>query len=262
MADKLRYLTDFVLKRNSRPGCRKIGLRGGASIVLRPNSTDGKVFEEIFIEQAYARYAKIARDLAPVILVDLGANIGLSVIALARELRPRVTIAVEPDRENFAMLQENLKLAGFSEDCVALQAFAGAASGFAELVDSGNGAWGMRMGASAEAGIRVLALRQILAMAGPDPEGPEQKLVLKCDIEGAELRLFEDLLQWEERVHYIILELHMEFLSAEKFGECLEASRYYWRIDGEIPEHAVLAVIGLERLEKKTIRQQQRGARA
>ncbi len=227
--------------------------------ILRKNSTDEKVFDEIFIQKAYAPYAKAARQIAPQVLVDLGANIGLSVIALARELRPEAIIAVEPDCRNFSMLQENLRRAGLTNRCRAIQAFAGAERGFAELVDSGNGAWGMRMGKPARTGIPVMPVEEIINMANDSvasimvATGPETKVVLKCDIEGAELHLFRHLRQWEDRVHYVILELHTEFLPVENFHACLEGSRYYWRMDGEIPSHAVLALVGLERLEAKAV---------
>jgi FkbM family methyltransferase len=276
-ASKLRYLRDvaigFLDDSAARKGYREYRLRGGASVilrgVLRENSTDEKVFEEVFMEKVYAPYVEAARQIAPIILVDLGANIGLSVIALARKLRPRAIVAVEPDRGNFSLLQENLRRAGFMDSCMAVQAFAGAERGFAELVDSGNGAWGMRMGAPARTGIPVLPVEDIIHLANDNMAddkmasdktatnvavaSPETKIVLKCDIEGAELHLFLNLRQWEDRVHYIILELHTEFLSVDHFRQCLEASRYHWRMDGEIPPHAVLAVIGLERLAARTV---------
>ena len=81
------------------------------------------------------------------------------------------------------------------------------------------------------------------------------RTVVKCDIEGAETQLFQRIRQWEERVHHVILELHTEFLSVEQFQACLEASRYHWRIEGTIPAGAILAVIGLERLELKAVAQ-------
>jgi FkbM family methyltransferase len=266
VASKLRYLSDvaigFLGSSDTRKSRREYRLHGGASVILRGNSTDGKVFEEIFIQKAYAPYAKAARQIAPAILIDLGANMGLSVIALAGEMRPQAVVAVEPDSGNFSLLQENLRRAGWTHRCVAVQAFAGAERGFAELVDSGNGAWGMRMGSTTRAGIRVLPVEDIIDMAidglagETSAEGaviPETTLLLKCDIEGAELHLFRNLRRWEDRVHYIILELHTEFLSVDHFHQCLEASRYHWRMDGEIPPHAVLAVIGLERLDGKVL---------
>jgi hypothetical protein len=103
----------------------------------------------------------------------------------------------------------------------------------------------------------VLPVDEIVTLAddrlGRTGNRPEARVVLKCDIEGGELHLFRHLRQWEDGVHYVILELHTEFLSVENFQACLEESRYHWRIDGEIPPDAVLAVVGLERMEAKAI---------
>lgn len=57
------------------------------------------------------RYAKAIPRRGAAVLIDLGANVGLSAIALARELEPLAIVAVQPDRGNFEMLQENLRRA-------------------------------------------------------------------------------------------------------------------------------------------------------
>jgi FkbM family methyltransferase len=284
LASKFRYLLDleagFFFPATLK-GYREYRMQGDISVALRENSTDGKVFEEIFIEKTYAPHVQAIPRKAPVILIDLGANIGLSAIALARELQPVSIVAVEPDRGNFALLQENLRRAKLEERYAAVQAFAGVERGFAELVDSGNGAWGMRMGAAAKTGIPVLPIEHIISMAermagaarGPatvetsagatasfTPLTPSITTVIKCDIEGAEAQLFRRLHQWEDRADYVILELHTEFLSVVDFHACLAGSRYHWRIDGAIPPGAVLAVVGLERLELKAAAQSRRAA--
>jgi FkbM family methyltransferase len=277
LTSKFRYLLDleagFFFPATLK-GYREYRMQGDISVALRENSTDGKVFEEIFIEKTYAPHVQAIPRKAPVILIDLGANIGLSAIALARELQPVSIVAVEPDRGNFALLQENLRRAKLEERYAAVQAFAGVERGFAELVDSGNGAWGMRMGAAAKTGIPVLPIEHIISMAermAGAARGPATvetssftaasfTTVIKCDIEGAEAQLFRRLHQWEDRVDYVILELHTEFLSVVDFHACFAGSRYHWRIDGAIHPGAVLAVVGLERLELKAAAQSRRAA--
>src|SRR5580698_5382299 len=108
-------------------------LRGGASVALRSGTTDGKVFDEIFIERVYAPgLAALPRDLGPVTLIDLGAYTGLSALFIARELAVNEVIALEPDPGNFRMLSENLRTTGLANRCTALHAFAGAEHAFAE----------------------------------------------------------------------------------------------------------------------------------
>jgi len=252
MADKLRYAASLL----TRDHPREYRLRGGISIELRPDTTDGRVFEEAFLSGVYAPLAAMGKRLTgdgPVVLIDLGANIGLSAVYLARILRPDWIVAVEPDASNYALLLRNLRLAGLVERCSLLQAFAGAARGFAELEDSGNGAWGLRKGRSSASGIPVIPLLEIIGRA--DATGPgASRVILKCDIEGAERELFLHMHEWEDRVDYIILELHMEFLTERELHSCIEGSSYHWRIHGDISRESVLAVIGLERLARKPTR--------
>ena len=110
---------------------------------LREGPTDRQVFEEVFVERVYVPYLAMTPDPTRGGIVDLGANIGLSAVFLARAFPRAPMVAVEPDAGNFAVLLENLRSCGFASRCTALQAFAGAERGFAELQDSGNGAWGM-----------------------------------------------------------------------------------------------------------------------
>ena len=267
-ASTLRYAFDVLVRRlwpRRRRGTRKYHFRGGRAILLRENSTDWNVFAEIFLERVYDKHAAaIPRGSGPVVLIDLGANIGLSTIALAEilgsgrgvseiaEAAGVSIVAVEPDAENFAMLNKNLRLAGLADRAAAVEAFAGAGRGFARLQDSGYGAWGMRMGPAADRGIPVLTVADIIARAALPDQGPAARVILKCDIEGSERQLFEHLRMWDHLVDFVILELHTEFLSAAEFHAHLEGSRYQWRMHGQIPPGAVLAVVGLERLGEKT----------
>jgi hypothetical protein len=86
-------------------------LQGGAAVVLRSGTTDHKVFDEIFVERVYQaglaalRLNQLGEDLGPITLIDLGAYTGLSALFLARELVVEEIIAVEPDPDNFRLLQ-------------------------------------------------------------------------------------------------------------------------------------------------------------
>jgi FkbM family methyltransferase len=275
--DKLRYIWDACTRRrapalrnhlNSRAGFRDYRLRGEMSIRLREGSTDRKVFEEIFLERVYSPCTRAAlrqprHHPQPLILIDLGANIGLSVIYLARELGPARIIAVEPDAGNFSVLLENLRRAGLLATSTALRAFAGSEPGFAEIEDSGNGAWGMRMGPRSDSGIPVLTIAGIAEELPPPLREPEAaRIVLKCDIEGAEGELFRGIRNWDRWISFVILEIHTELFPAADLHTSLESSAYDWRVHGEIPSGACIAVIGIERLgEKAAARGLEAGAR-
>ncbi len=254
---KIRYTAHLIAK--SRCVISRYRLRGGGWIELRQGTTDRKVFDEIFLTRIYAPLAKLSKSGAsPVVLIDLGANTGLSAIYLGRVLQPDWIVVVEPDPSNYKMLLRNLSLAGIADRLVAVQAFAGAERGFAKLEDSGNGAWGMRMGEQLANGIPVLPIPDIAALASL-PNSKTARVILKCDIEGAERPIFERIHEWEHLTNFVMLELHLELFAEEEFRACIESSGYHWNLHGTIPRDSVLAVLGLERLERKTKRRRATG---
>jgi FkbM family methyltransferase len=241
---KLRYLLN-AFGRHADPLTYR--LRGGGSVALRRGTTDPKVFDEIFLERAYQPcVAALPDPLGPVTLIDLGANIGLSALFLARALSVDQIIAVEPDPGNFALLSENLNRTGLASRTTAVRAFAGAEHGCADIEDSGNGAWGMRMGALSATGTPVLTVGEIAGVARTGAT-----ILLKCDIEGAERSLFLHIRDWEHRVHYILLELHTEFLAVPELLACLQSARYRWTVHGTPPAGAAIAMFALERGDRR-----------
>jgi FkbM family methyltransferase len=250
--DKIRYILNESNASGDGAGLVTYRLRGGArhaatAVALRKGTTDSKVFDEIFVERAYAPcVAGLPANLGMVTLIDLGANIGLSVLFLARALKVIEIIAVEPDPDNFRMLSENLRRAGLANRSIALRAFAGVETACAELLDPGNGAWGKRMGVLADTGIPVLPLAEIASTAKTNTT-----LVLKCDIEGGEQQLFLHIRDWEDLICYVFLELHTEFLSVDQLLACLDSSSFRWTVHGTQPPAASIALLLLERGDQK-----------
>ena len=245
-ADCFWYVVDEILERSglSRSGPRVYRLRDGSIVSLRGGTTDSKVFDEVFIDRIYAPFADaVPDDRRPSVLVDLGANIGLSALFLDRRFGFDRVIAVEPDFDNLEVLRRNLD-DNLSAPCESIQAFAGAERGFAKMLDAGYGAWGLRMGEASDSGIAVLALTEIVPKV---PGG----VLLKCDIEGAERFLFPQIEAWDERVSFIILELHTEFFTMEQLRAALDASQYEWQFHGGAESGAILAVFALERGARK-----------
>jgi FkbM family methyltransferase len=243
--DRIWFLLHEALERIGlqATGVRSYTLRDGARVSLRAGSTDAKVFEEVFIDHIYAPFAHAARHLKPTVLVDLGANIGLSSLYLEKQLGFDHIIAVEPEFDNLRSLRRNLD-GNLGAPCESIQAFAGAERGFAHLLDAGFGAWGLRMGQSAEEGIPVLPLEEIVPTV---PGG----VLLKCDIEGAEQHLFPRIAQWDHLVSFVILELHTEFFSYLQLQATLNQSSYEWRVVGSVDPRALLSVFALERGAQK-----------
>lgn len=153
-------------------------------------------YEEIFADRIYAFEARSEEPL----ILDLGANVGLSVLFFKR-LYPRSRIiALEPDPEVFRYLEGNvaaLGLAGVTLHNAAVWTQAG------ELSFAPDGADGGRVGANGPgAGVRVPALGICELM------GTQAIDFLKMDIEGAENDVLPACAHLLPNVRNVFVEYH------------------------------------------------------
>jgi FkbM family methyltransferase len=179
------------------------------AVTIRLGSADFHALKEIYLDDSYgfampALAAVVARGG---VVIDLGANIGLTVRLWSRHFSPRAIVAVEPDRANLALCSRN---AGSSAptDLRLFECFVGDAAGSAGI-DRGLGTWAYRMdrterGTNVEA-IPVRTVPDILAEAG---FASGEIDLLKCDIEGSEAALFHGGPGWLSRVRAVLAEVH------------------------------------------------------
>jgi FkbM family methyltransferase len=151
---------------------RNVGLRGGfADTVV-----------EIWGLQEYTAHGFYTPRNGDVIF-DIGANIGLFSIWVARQAPQARVFAYEPVAENYATLQTNL--AGCAHSVRAHQAAVGASDGVGMMLDGGARSLDHRLtmaSTDAGGGVRVVTLDQAVHETGGNPID-----LLKVDIEGAEL---------------------------------------------------------------------------
>jgi FkbM family methyltransferase len=74
-------------------------------IFLRMDNSDFEVFEQV----VYLKQYDFTIFPNPKIILDAGANIGLSAAWFATRFEDAKVIALEPDQENFRVLQKNVK---------------------------------------------------------------------------------------------------------------------------------------------------------
>jgi len=86
-------------------------LRNGLQLLVRARTGDFLVVDEIFIHKIYD-YALLRLSKGDIV-IDVGAHIG--VFTLAAALRGASVLSLEPDPENFELLQENIRFNGYSE---------------------------------------------------------------------------------------------------------------------------------------------------
>jgi FkbM family methyltransferase len=76
------------------------------AVAVRLNSSDMRVFEQVFVSQQYQPATTID---APEVIVDCGANVGYASLFFLKHFPRARVIAVEPDARNAEMCRQNLR---------------------------------------------------------------------------------------------------------------------------------------------------------
>lgn len=168
---------------------------------LRMRTTDVSVYEEIIVNSEY--FLDVDRE--PTVVVDAGANIGLTSVFFANRFPAARIIAVEPEASNFAMLCKNAAPYG---NIVPVEAALWRTDTLLDLNDPGTGSWGFQTEEPTEPGeangrVRGLTIDTLMREAGVDHID-----ILKIDIEGAEKEVFEACETWIDKVGVLVVELH------------------------------------------------------
>ncbi|RWP92576.1 MAG: FkbM family methyltransferase [Mesorhizobium sp.] len=195
---------------------RALGIRsamkvrcGDHELVIRPTDSDLFVMSQIFGHGEYeigkggqSALNRLAagwrrRGIIPVI-VDAGANVGYSSIFLRDQYPDAVVMAIEPDRQTHEVLLSNC--AGL-ERIMSVYGALWCHEGEVALVNSERPSWAR--GVSDGEGVPSVTLRGLLSRL------PKAKLLmLKMDIEGAELEATRDCGKVLKDVPCIIVEPH------------------------------------------------------
>jgi FkbM family methyltransferase len=190
---------------------------------LRPTVSDfGRVSEYtrgLYFQQSYLHTA--LKNLAPIGLIDIGANIGLSTLSLKKEF-PSITsvVGIEAERENFGVLEKNYQLwtstmqdtkfsainavATASENAVITSA-----DSLATLTgkNTASGTFRFEEGSENDSkrveGENVITPNQAVNLLEKDGN-----FIVKVDIEGGEEHLFSEGTDWLRKCAFIAIELH------------------------------------------------------
>lgn len=171
-------------------------------ITLRGQCTDLEVYKKIFVDQEY----RPPMPLAAQNILDLGANTGMASLYFHFLFPDASIVAVEPDVDNFAMLQRNTS---HLPNVTCIHGAAWSRDGHIQLQDPGIGAWGYR------------ATDAPQAASTASPQVPCFTLdtliqtyldgrcdLLKIDVEGAEKEIFANPGSSLDAIRSIVIELH------------------------------------------------------
>lgn len=176
-------------------------------LTLRPDRGDEYVFGEIFCDDVY-QLNLLSRPLDTV--VDLGANIGLFSLRIARQAQ-RV-VAVESCPDNYKLAHRNITVNGMKERVKLIQAAASGKSGNNVRLHHSRNAGGnslhehlaARWPSEGESLVRTISLADIF-----EEHHIEHCSLLKCDIEGSEYAVIEQApLNILKRIERCLIEAH------------------------------------------------------
>ena len=201
-------------------------------VFLRAGTSDKATFEQVFV---FKEYDLSTFNLAPSVIIDGGANIGLSTRYFAHKYPNARIVGIEPEMSNYELLVRNTThlakvtpLQGALWNCVRPLA----------IENPDDQKWAFRVKESAASTIeKVRAFTIPDIMASADCTWVD---ILKLDIEGAEKELFEANYEtWLDHIGLIVVELHDRLRKgcSETF---FRAVRPYGFVEFPRGEHVVL----------------------
>lgn len=182
----------------------------GSSLVrLRPGTSDLTCFRQVFFDCEYD-IPVLPPSHSTMVIVDLGANIGLFTIWAKSRYPDSQVIALEPEPSNYELLVHNVQ--GLSD----VQCLNYAIYSSETLIDfefEPGGEWGARV---AVTGLqpalcemrRVPGISAITFAKFFKDAGIKKIDILKIDIEGAEIEMFSGDCSWLSHVRVLVIELH------------------------------------------------------
>lgn len=142
-----------------------------------------------------------AQNMRPLI-IDCGANIGLSSIHFSTTFPNALIVSIEPEKNNFLQMKKNcVGLGNIEFQNMAI----GAIDGFANIndADADNNAFRTSRSENREGEIEVISVSSILTR-----HKDFIPFIIKIDIEGFEEDLFSSNTEWVEKFPLLIVETH------------------------------------------------------
>ena len=175
---------------------------GGHAVELRPGTSDAQMLRETFRDNVHRP------ELRPAVrnIVDIGANIGITVADNALRQPGARIVAVELDAGNVELARRNT--ARWADRVELLHGAAWVEDGEVTYVDDKGLEFGFYVNEGGEARAPAFSMATIL---GHVPEG-ERIDFLKMDVEGVEAKLLvPSSPHWIDRVDEIALQVHHDY---------------------------------------------------
>ncbi len=163
--------------------------------------------EEIFIEEVYR--SKLSESP---LIIDCGANIGLSVLYFKRKYPNAEIIAYEPDQNNYELIKSNIEKYALQNVDLRKQAV-WIKDEILQFKTVGSlGSMIVKEADSDTYDVQAIRLKDVLCVG-------KRVDMLKMDIEGAEYDVIKDIADDLKHVDNLFLEYHGSFAEAGKLSE-------------------------------------------
>jgi FkbM family methyltransferase len=179
----------------------------GHDIWVRPGTSDLEVAFESFGGE-FQQLRALPEPLDGCVIIDAGAYVGYSSMALSEIFPNSRVYAIEPAKENFDLLMKNCSERSNIFPIYGAIVSSKDANREIRVSDRGAGKWGFTISASAEGkpvhgssiGYTMMDLLKL--------SEAEDVYVLKMDIEGSERDVLLEAEHWISRIKSILVELH------------------------------------------------------
>ncbi len=204
---------------------RKPGCCGDKKILIRPSTSDRFVLRQVVIENEYLPIINLIKDKSAInsirLIVDAGANIGLTTMFFNSYFTDAKIIAVEPEESNFEQLLKNIKINKLNDRVIPIKKALWINN--TEQLSINNEFRDRRHWAKAvlPSNLDGECVLPITLMKIINLYAKNQNIdILKIDVEGTEALLFksdEFLDTLVEHVSFLCFEIHKEFMSRDLF---------------------------------------------
>ena len=153
-------------------------------------------------DELLEKYNSILSQNKTPLIIDCGANIGLSALHFASVFPNSIVVAIEPERNNFFMMEKNCK---DFQNIEFLNKAVGSAEGFVSIDNDqvNNNAFRTSRNENEIGDIEIVSINSILSS-----RNELIPFLVKIDIEGFEDDLFSNNTEWVEKFPLLIIETH------------------------------------------------------
>lgn len=192
----------------AKASVRRLSVPRGPDLVVRlgRGETDMRTYLHVYADKNY----EFDWGFEPRRILDVGANIGLATRWFAETHPEAAVVAIEPSPDNLHLLRHNTS---HLDNVTVVEGAVSDFDGTGRLFDPHLGPWGFRVLPDGHESLRGHEPRTPCFTISSLMEhvGWEEVDIVKIDIEGGELEVFDNSHDWIHKAAGIVVELHDRF---------------------------------------------------